>query len=285
MTDILIIGAGPAGISAALYAARANKTVEVLCHGDAEVEKAVKIDNYYGFPGGITGTELYRNGIAQAKALGVTVTEAEALGAEISMDMTYLVKASDGVHEARSLIIASGSKKLRPNVKGVDTYEGKGISYCAVCDGFFYRKKRVAVVGNGPYAVSEAGVLRDIADSVTILTNGQPAPETDLPTDTRKIAAFTGELKANAVVFADGDECAVDGIFIALGEAGGADFAKKLGAVIDGDKLVVDENMATNLPGLFACGNVTGGLLQVCKAVHEGAVAGLAAVKYVKSLG
>lgn len=284
MYDVIIIGAGPAGISASLYAKRANRSVLVLYFGESQLEKAHMIDNYYGFTGGITGKELYDTGIEQAKALGVEVVNEEVLNISMNASMNYEISTGTNKYEGRALIISTGNKKLRPNIKGVDTFEGKGISYCAICDGFFYRKKSVAVLGNEAYALSEAEELENIVGKLVILTDGLPAPETDkYEVITKKIKEFVGEVKLSKVVFDDGSELELDGVFVAQGVAGGADFAKKLGVQINGSDIKVKEDMSTNLPGVFACGNVTGGLLQVCKAVYEGAEAGLSAVKYIKS--
>ena len=284
MYDVIIIGAGPAGISAALYAKRANKSVLVLYHGESQLEKAHMIDNYYGFVGGITGKQLYADGISQAEELGVDVKSEEVTHIQRTASMTYEVDANGEKYEGKTLILATGNKKIRPNIKGVLEYEGKGVSYCAICDGFFYRKKTVAVLGDGDYALSEAGDLENIAQKVYIITDGKPAPDTDkYEVITKKIAEVKGEAKISTVVFDDGSELAIDGLFVALGVAGGADFAKKLGIALDGDSIKVNADMSTNIPGVYSCGNVTGGLLQVCKAVYEGAEAGLSAVKYLKS--
>ncbi|MDO4847615.1 MAG: NAD(P)/FAD-dependent oxidoreductase [Clostridiaceae bacterium] len=283
MYDVIIIGAGPAGISASLYAKRANRSVLVLYSGESQLEKAHLIDNYYGFDGGISGKELYENGIAQARSLGVEVVNEEALNVTMNASMNYEVSTAANKYEGKSLIISTGNKKLKPDIKGVEAYEGKGISYCAVCDGFFYRKKSVAVLGNEAYALSEADELENIVGKLVILTDGKPAPETDkYEIITKKISEFVGEVKLSKVVFDDGSELELDGVFIAQGVAGGADFAKKLGVTLNGSDIKVNPDMSTNLKGVFACGNATGGLLQVCKAVYEGAEAGLSAVKYIK---
>ncbi|MBR7061022.1 MAG: NAD(P)/FAD-dependent oxidoreductase [Eubacterium sp.] len=283
MYDVIIIGAGPAGISAALYAKRANKSVLVLYHGESQLEKAHMIDNYYGFDGGISGSDLYNGGINQAKTLGVDVFSEEVLHISMNRDMNYEVKTADNEYEGRALILATGNKKLRPNIKGVAEFEAKGISYCAICDGFFYRNKTVAVLGNGDYALSEAADLENIAQKVYILTDGKPSPQTDkYEVITKKISEIKGDMKVRKVAFDDGSELDIDGLFIALGVAGGADFAKKLGIALDGDSIKVKEDMSTNIPGVFSCGNITGGLLQVCKAVYEGAQAGLSAVNFIK---
>ena len=281
MIDVLVIGAGPAGISAAIYAKRAGASVMVLFKGESNLEKAHKIDNYYGFENGIDGKSLYQAGIKQAQNLEIDVKEEEVFS--IKKEEFFCVETENNTYEAKTVIIATGNKKIRPNIKGILDFEGKGISYCAICDGFFYRKKDVAVIGNGKFAIKEAEDLKNIANSVTILTNGDKfLDSSDYKIDTRKIKEIHGENKVNAVEFEDGEILPVDGIFIAVGEAGGTDFAKKMGIMLNGDSIIVDDKMRTNIEGLFSCGNVVGDLLQVCKATYEGAKAGLSAVQYLK---
>ena len=283
MYDVIIIGAGPAGISAALYVKRANKSVLVLYHGESQLEKAHKIDNYYGFPEGISGKDLFSDGVKQAENLGVEVKNEEALHIAMNAEMCYDVTTAKDKYAAKTIILATGNKKVRPNIKGIELFEGRGVSYCAICDGFFYRKKAVAVIGSGDYALSEAGDLENIVESLTILTNGKPAPEgckyNVLETE---IAEIKGDERVSSVEFKDGTSLELNGVFVAEGVAGGADFAKKIGIATDGDSIKTNEEMATNAPGVFSCGNVNGGLLQVSKAVYEGAVAGLSAINYLK---
>lgn len=296
MKDLIIIGAGPAGISASLYAKRANFDVLVFYHGGGNLLKAHKIENYYGFPNGISGKDLYQNGIEQAKNLGVEVQDAEITHIELNDDLTFSVSANNQKFISKALIIASGNKKLRPQIKGIEEFEGKGISYCAICDAFFYKNKNVAVIGSGTFALSEADDLVNVVSSVKILTNGidktelekiEKSSNKNYEIDSRKIREIKGNednSKLKSVIFEDGSELSLDGIFIALGEAGASDFAKKLGLYLKDDSIVVNEKMETNIKGLYSCGNSTGGLLQVSKAVYEGAVAGLSAVEYLKSL-
>ncbi len=299
MYDVIVIGAGPAGISAALYIKRAGLDVLVLYHGESQLEKAHKIDNFYGFENGISGLDLYKAGIAQAKNLGIEVLDAEVTNIQMSEKKSYMVTSMAGDYESTSLIIATGNKKLRPNLKGVVELEGKGVSYCAVCDGFFYRKKNVCVLGNGRYAFEEAMYLANLADSVTILTDGMDVSERKvlleeqkakggaaekISVNAHKLHELHGTERLESVIFMDGTAFASDGLFVALGSAGGADFAKKLGLKLNGDSIAVDEKMSTNAPGIYSCGNVNGGLLQVCKAVYEGGIAGLSAVEYVRGL-
>jgi len=300
--DIIIIGAGPAGISASLYAKRANLNVLVLYSGESQLEKAHKIDNYYGFPDGITGGDLYKNGIEQAKNLGVDVLKSEVTHIEMVSpppQTQYSVKAGEKEYSSPVIILATGNKKLRPNIEGIIDYEGRGVSYCAVCDGFFYRKKNVAVIGDGKFAVEEAAHLSHIAERVTVLTDGKASDEVQseiakdsslagkIKIDTRKVVKILGNengAKVGGVELSDGEKISYDGVFVALGSAGAADFAKKLGIFMEGDSIKTDEKMATNAPGIYSCGNANGGLLQVCKAVYEGGVAALSAVNYVRGL-
>ena len=285
MYDLIVIGAGPAGISASIYAKRANLNVLVLYYGESNLEKAEKIENYYGFENGISGKELYQKGLKQAQNLGVEVKEEEVLNAE-KQEKCFNVSTDKEQYVGKSVVIATGNKKLRPNIKGITEFEGRGISYCAICDGFFYRNKNVVVIGNGKFALSEASHLKNIANNVIILTNGMELEENmKFTIDKRKIKEILGENRVRCIEFEDDEKLDVDGIFIALGEAGGTDFARKMGVITNGDNIVVDENMQTNIEGLYSCGNSNGGLLQICKAVYEGAVAGLSAVNYIKNGG
>lgn len=284
MIDVLIIGAGPAGISAALYAKRAGMNTTVLYYGESNIEKSHKIDNYYGFENGIVGDTLYNSGIKQAQNLGIEVKREEVYNIRKEGN-NFFVETEQNEYEPKVVIIATGNKKLRPDIEGIVEFEGNGVSYCAVCDGFFFRNKDVAVIGNGKFAIKEANELKNIVNSITILSNGEEfVDSSEYEIVYKKIKAIIGENNVKAIKFEDGEKRNFDGIFIAIGEAGSTDFARKLGVVLNGDSIVVDEHMRTNIDGLYACGNATGGLHQICKAVYEGAEAGLAAAKYVKEL-
>lgn len=285
MTDILIIGSGPAGISAALYAARAGMDTLVISSGQSALFKAHMIENYYG--GSISGDELYEKGIAQAKALGIEIKEDQVVG--LVFDGDFIVTGEKSQYKAKAVIIATGSSRKAPPLPGLSEFEGRGVSYCAVCDGFFHRGKNVAVLGSGTYALHEAMELSPIAESVTILTDGQ-APEFSLPdsvtnisVDKGKIKELTGEELLSSVVFEDDKTLDVSGVFVAIGTAGSSDLARKLGAVTEGTKIAVNGEMATNIPGLYAAGDCTPGMLQVAKAVYQGAEAATSAIKFVRS--
>lgn len=285
MTDILIIGSGPAGISAALYAARAGMDTLVVSSGQSALFKAHVIENYYG--GSIPGDELYEKGIAQAKKLGIEIKEDQVVG--LGFDGDFIVTGEKSQYKAKAVIIATGSSRKAPPLPGLSEFEGRGVSYCAVCDGFFHRGKNVAVLGSGTYALHEAMELSPIAESVTILTDGQvpefslPDSVTNISVDTGKIKELTGEELLSSVVFEDGKALDVSGVFVAIGTAGSSDLARKLGAVTEGTKIAVNGEMATNIPGLYAAGDCTPGMLQVAKAVYQGAEAATSAIKFVRS--
>ena len=187
---------------------------------------------------------------------------------------------------AKTVIIATGNKKNTPNIKGIKEFEGKGISYCAICDGFFYRGKEVCVLGSGNYAISETNDLINLAKKVTILTNGKNPPDIrseNVDINKKEIEAIEGNEKVEDVRFKDNTKIKTEGIFIAEGIAGSVEFAKKLGIIMKNNKIVVNEKMQTNIKGIYACGDCTGGLLQISKSVYEGTIAGLQVIDYIKN--
>lgn len=280
MYDVIVIGSGPAGITAAIYAKRRNLSILVISKGNGTLQKAEKIDNYYGFENGISGKELYENGIKQAKNLGIDFIEDEVINIEYINQFT--VETVNSKYEAKAVILATGVSRNIPNIKGIKEFEGKGVSYCAVCDSFFYKGKDVAVLGDGNYAIHEFETLKPVASSVTILTNGNTMVEnrdSSIEVNSKKIREFRGDTKLEEVEFEDNTIQNLNGVFIAMGTASSSDLARKIGARIENNNIVVNENMETTVPGLFACGDCTGGLLQISKAVYEGAKAGLAVLK------
>lgn len=280
----IIIGGGPAGVSAALYLARAGIATAIIENGPGALARAHKIDNYYGISA--SGEKLYAQGLAQAAAQGVCLIHDEVISVEYTGSFTLSLKAAPTTLSSQALVLATGTKNISLNLPGLVQLEGKGISYCAVCDGFFFRKKKVAVLGSGAFALHEAEYLRHLASSVTLLTNGQDAAaakKAGFTTLTAPLSAVNGKERLTDISFADGTSLEVDGLFIAMGTADSTDIARKLGAHIQGRFISIDSEGATNVPGLFAAGDCTGGLLQVAKAVHEGARAGLAALKFIRN--
>ena len=287
MEKVIIVGAGPAGISAALYAARANMNPLVISNGIGALEKAEKIENYYGLDHPVSGKELFQIGIAQAKALGVRILEAQVLG--IGGFDTFQVKTTVGDFDTVSVILATGSKRKAQAIPGIREFEGRGVSYCAVCDAFFYRGKNVAVLGNSDFALHEAEALAPVAGSVTIYTDGEEpefSREPAFTVNTMKIQSVEGEEKVSGLRLAHEPEKEehVDGVFVALGTAGSAEMARQMGAALtEKGNILVNERMESTIPGIFAAGDCTGGLLQVAKAVYDGAQAGISASQYVRT--
>lgn len=279
--DVIIIGAGPAGISAGLYTKRANKKTLIIYNNESSLEKATKIENYYGFENGISGEKLYKKGIEQAKNLGINVKKEEVIKIDKIKDI-FEVKTVNENYTAKNVVLATGNKKNKPNIKNIEKFDGKGVSYCAICDGFFYRGKDVVVIGNGNYAIAETNDLINIVNHVTILTNGKKIPEfraENVDIENRKAVAIEGNDNVEAVELDDGTKLKTDGVFVAQGVAGSTDFARKIGALVKNEKIVVNEKMQTTVEGLYACGDCIGGTLQVAKAVNDGMIAGIDIIK------
>ena len=280
MYDVIVVGSGPAGITASIYAKRRNLSVLIISKNESALQKTDKIENYYGFPNGITGKELYENGIKQAQNLGIELIEDEIVS--LKFLNTFELETVNSKYEAKSVILATGANRNSPKINGIKEFEGKGVSYCAVCDAYFFKGKDVAVLGSGNYAISELQQLKPIVKSVTILTNGNKIVENrSIQADIieKPIRSFRGENKIQEVEFEDNTKKEISAVFIAQGTASSNDLARKIGARIENDHIVVNKNMETTVKGLFACGDCTGGLLQISKAVYEGATAGLSVLK------
>lgn len=286
MYDVIIIGGGPAGVSASLYTKRANLNTLIIYNEISDLKKADKIENYYGFEDGISGEELYKTGIKQAENLGVDLLNEEVTKIEHG-DKCFKVVTSKKEYITKIVIIATGNKKNLPKIKGIEEFEGRGVSYCAICDGFFYKNKDVAVLGNGNYAISETNDLINITNKISILTNGGEEPEfraDNVEVISKQIREVRGTEKVEEIEFEDNSILKTDGIFVAEGVAGSIEFAKKLGILLDKNRIIVNENMETNIKGIFACGDCTGGIFQISKAVYEGTKAGLQSIKYYKEI-
>ena len=285
MPNIVIIGSGPAGVSAALYAVRAGVDTTILTKGPGALDRAEKIENYYGFAEPISGAELERRSIENAKRLGVNVITAEAVGLTYTYTDKLTVETVGADYPADAVILATGASRAVPRIPGLAGLEGHGVSFCAACDAFFYRGKDVAVLGSGEYALHEVQALLPVAGSVSLLTNGAPLTA-QFPPEVKvypqKVDAILGEKVVTGVQLSGGETLAVSGVFVALGVAGSTALARKIGAAVDGNRIVVDAAMQTTVPGLYAAGDCTGGLLQVAKAVYEGAQAGTEAAKALR---
>lgn len=284
MSDMLILGYGPAGISAALYGLRAGLDVQIVGKDGGALAKAHLIQNYYGLENPLSGEKLLEVGKSQALALGAKITNDEVT--DLMFDGTgFSAKGLAGEYHGKVCIMATGSARNKHPLAGMAELEGHGVSYCAVCDAFFYRQKNVAVLGSGEYALHEAQELLQVVKSVTLLTNGAETtaafPE-NIRIEKRHLQSLVGEGQFKGVHYEDGTEEEFDGLFVALGSASATDLAKKAGAGFDGGTLVLDKDFQTTIPGLYAAGDCTGGTLQIAVAVGEGAKASLAAIKYLR---
>ena len=272
--DTLIIGKGPAGISAAVYLVRSGHSVLVLGKDAGALERAESIENYYGFPESLTGADLASRGVAQAERLGVDVRTEEVV--HLGMEELWSVKTEAGHYTAKTVLLATGKGRTALKVPGFDEYRGRGISFCVTCDGFLYRGKKLALLGAGEYAANEYAELTAFTDDRVVFTNGADITGS-FPESTRfiteKITSFSGGDTVSTITTEDGAEHSVAGVFVALGTAGAASFAATLGIELDGTNIVVNEAFMTNIPGIFAAGDCTGGFLQIAKAVSDGALA------------
>ncbi len=282
--DAVIVGSGPAGLSAALYTCRSGLKTLVIGKDRGALEQVGRIENYFGTSAPISGCELVDNTRKQASDLGAEILEDEIF--HISWDNGFLLEGKAGSYEAKTVLLATGSRRKTVKLKGLRQLEGRGVSYCAVCDAFFYRGQDVAVLGNSEYAVHELSELLPVVRSVTLLTNGAKLLA-EVPEEVRVIetplASVDGRERVESVTFTDNGILPISGLFVALGSAGAVEFAKKAGAFTEGRNICVDESMATNIPGLFAAGDCTGGLLQISTAVGEGAKAAMSMISFVRS--
>ena len=283
MYDIIIIGSGPAGVSAAVYAKRGGANVLVISKDTGTLGKAKKIENYYGFKN-ISGKDLYENGLKQLENLNIEFVKDEVV--QLNYTSQFEVTTVNNIFQAKYVVLATGVSRNVPNIKGIKEFEGKGVSYCAICDAFFYRNKDVAVLGSGNYAIHEAEILKPVVKSVILLTNSEKLVENrdiDLNVNEKKVREVRGFEKVDEIVFEDDTAQNINGIFVAIGTASTNDLARKIGARVENNKIIVNDNLETTVPNLYACGDCTGGILQISKATYEGKKVGLEIVNKLKN--
>lgn len=289
--DILIVGQGPAGLSAAIYTARAG--MDTLILGCApKVAGDYEIDNYFGFMESISGKDLIERGRQQASRFGANIQCDRVLGVHQTEDGAFVCKAENQDIKSSALILATGVSRIRPGISNLADYEGKGVSYCVSCDGFFMRGKPVVVVGEGNFAANQALELTQYTPNVTVCTQGkEPAMSGEfldrlrasgIPVVEDKVAALSGNGGLERVALESGGELDAQGLFVAMGQASSSDFAHTLGLARNGQFIETDREQRTNVPGVFAAGDCVGRFLQISVAVGEGALAGRAAIGHVK---
>lgn len=280
MYDSIVIGYGPAGISASIYLKRFNNNVLVIGKDSGALTNAHIIDNFYGSYHK-AGKDIVLDGIKQATSLGVLVCHDEVIAIEYGVE-GFIVKTKKQEYATKTIMLATG--KVRNSFNIAKKFEGKGISYCASCDGFFYRNKKLAMIGYNDYMKTELEHLKQITSDITIFTNNNPL-EVDvegLTVINDEIADFYGEENLEGITLKNGVKYDFDGVFIALGSQNAFTLAKHLGLEVNNNNLVVDEQMMTNIPGIFAGGDVIGPIYQIAKASCDGMKAGYAMNDFLK---
>lgn len=291
--DVLIIGAGPAGLQAAVHAVRKKASVVVLGRPERSSIYSAHVENYLCVPGVVDGSELLRVGFEQAEKFGAEILAEDVLHIE-QADELFQVKTESREVEARSLIIATGTSRKKLKVKGEKELAGRGVSYCVDCDANFFRNAKVAVVGNGSAAVDGALTLTGYASDVYLITRGidvsgellaKLAASTVQVMEGTWVKEISGDNGVTGVVLEDDQTLEVEGVFIELGAKGAMELAVNLGVLLDSDTFThieTDKKQTTNIAGIYAAGDIAGHPYQMAKAVGEGCVAGLAAANYVR---
>ncbi|WP_175059579.1 thioredoxin-disulfide reductase [Thermococcus sp. 2319x1] len=295
--DVLIIGAGPAGFTAAIYAARYGlETLIISKDIGGNVALTDLIENYPGFPDGISGAELASRMHEQVKKLGVPIIfdEVERIDpaecAYYEGPCKFHVKTKNGkIYKARTVIIAVGAEPRKLRVPGEDKFYGRGVSYCATCDGPLFKGKDVIVVGGGNTALQEALYLKEIGVNVTLVHRREQFRADKILQDRFKkagipailntvVVEIKGNQKVESVVLKNvktGEvfEKKVDGVFVFIGYEPKTDFVKHLGITDEQGYIPVDMHMRTKVKGLFAAGDITNVFKQIAVAVGQGAIA------------
>jgi len=302
MYDLIIIGAGPSGLGASIYASRYKLNHVVIGEEiGGQVTEAWEIENYAGIES-ISGKELMERFRKQTEDLGGTIIKASVNNVD-KTEEGFAVFTTDGKkYESLAIIFALGMKARKMNIPGEDKFIGKGISYCATCDAMFFRGKDVIVIGGGDSAATAAIHLSEFANSVQLLYKDgtkcfEPSWETDM-SKTGKIAVscfgkideILGEEKVTGLAYetADGQkkELEIQGVFIEIGSTPGVMIAKELGVETDDQGyIVVKQDQSTNVENVYASGDVTTGsnkFRQIITAVAEGAVAAGGVYKKLK---
>jgi thioredoxin reductase (NADPH) len=295
--DVIIIGAGPAGLTAAVYCGRAALRTLVLGNSyDSQVAKTDIVENYPGFPDGIKGMELIEKMAAQAKLYAENV--AERVEKTQKNGDVFSMKTESAEYLGKALFMCTGATHREMGVKGEKEFANKGVSYCAVCDGSLFRGMKVVVAGYGNGAAKAAMYLSGLSGKVTVLCT-QSTLKCEIIYLERlkknknveitcgvKLESIEGDSAVKRVRYAEGEKKKVvetDAVFIEYGTVPNSKLAKELGIQLtDKGFIKVNELQETNIKGVFAAGDITGGRRQIATAVGEGANAAISAINYLK---
>ena len=299
MYDVIIIGAGPAGLTAGMYCARGGKKTLILgsVHGSQQSMGGL-YENYPGFPDGIQGIELSERMLAQAEKYGAEVHE-EMVAKVVSLNGVFRVKTESWEYQARALILTTGASHRKLSVPGEEEYATRGVSYCAYCDGALFRNRTVAVIGYGNGAARAVLYLAGLCEKIHLLNVREELVAEAvylerINTLTNLSSSFGVEpISIQGDGFVTGVEfkargkvrtLKVDGVFVEMGVAPNVDLAVDLGIELTKGGFVKVNRLtqATNIPGVFAAGDVTGGRMQVTTAVGAGTSAAISAMRYIQ---
>ncbi|WP_236993813.1 NAD(P)/FAD-dependent oxidoreductase [Methanomassiliicoccus luminyensis] len=288
--DVTIVGLGPAGLQAAIHAARKKvRTVAIGKSAGSALNRA-EVENYLGVPHA-EGAELLRIGREQAAKFGAELLEEEVTKAERDGDMFVITTDHDRTVRTKALVLALGVARNKLGVPGEKDYLGKGVSYCASCDGGFFRGRPVAVIGEESEAAESAILMTEIASKVYWVNRGlkvsehlmEKARKTTMEIVEGKPVKIAGGDTVTGLELEGGRKLDVNGVFIALGAKGSMEIALELGIMPDpSGKIPVNEDMRTEVEKVYACGDVTGLPYQVARAVGQGCIAGDNAAKAVR---
>ena len=301
--QLIIVGGGPAGLSAGIYAARSKlHTLLIEKAGlGGQILNAEIVENYPGFPQGISGAELGSLMAQQAEKQGLPTAIAEVQGLRIQ-GKEKIVDTSEGQYRAQAVIIAGGCEHSKLGVYGEEAFLGRGVSYCAMCDGAFFRDEVVAVVGGGNVALNEALFLTRFSSKVIVIHRrdqlratkilqdrafNQPKIEFIWDTVVDSIAGDkqVKELRLRSVKTGEKSSLTVSGVFVAVGLRPNTSYLKGLLALDEGGFISVNGQMETEVPGLFAAGDIrAGSIRQVVSAAGDGATAAIAAERFLSSV-
>lgn len=301
--DVIIIGGGPAGLSAGIYAARSRLKSLLVEKGavGGQIINAELVENYPGFTEGISGIDLTEAMHKQAEKFGLETLLAEVTGVKLAATRKT-VETSGGEYTGKALIIAGGSERQKLGVPGEAEYTGKGVSYCATCDGAFFKDKSVAVVGGGNAAITEALELTKFASEITVIHRRDELRATkilqekafaepkikilwDSVVDEISGDTFVDKVKVSNVKTKKKSTLNVAGVFMAVGLKPSTDYLKGVLELDKNSAIITDDKMATSFPGVFAAGDIrSGSIRQVIAATGDGAVAAVNAERFITGL-
>lgn len=292
--DVVIIGTGPAGLQAAIHASRKKKRVLVLGKQSKSSLFKAHVENFCCLFK-VSGEEMLRVGRTQAEGFGTHFLEEDVLSVESKNSGFFLETEGGHALHTYAIIIATGTYRNKLNVPGEKALLGKGVSYCVDCDSNFYRDERVAVIGDESAAADGALTLSEVAASVHLISStlkANPVLVDKLNTsgvtvlEGVKVKEIVGPEQVKAVILDNGDQLPVTGVFIELGAKGLIELATILGIRLDDEMQFIqtDKKQATNIPGIYAAGDICGPPWQMAKAVGEGCVAGIEAANYAKTV-